>query len=481
MTLALVVTACAASPAPRTTPEGGEGYRVCDADAACGARGECVLGLCQPRCGEGPACREAEACWDGECRAACDDAHACRPGYRCGAPGDDGARACAYDPCGNLALFPLSLRSASLPILVHYRDAIEASAAREALAATEEAWRVETGAMGWDPPVSDGGRCGPDGALDVFVWRTFRGCVSDVVGEVPETPHDDRANHLIVDPWGPYGGEHLRATVAHELSHALQAAHDWNEVPIAFEMGAQFVESLFAPDEPTWVSYFDDYQSHADWAFDHDDGYETWFMYGSALYLHFLRERVMPEPMRDRFLAEVWRRCRSVAGENEPDYLDALASVLEEHAGISLEESLARFARARYYTGARHDGHFSFGARMGDGASVPVRDLDETGSLEPVEGPELLGVHYVRVRGAGESVRVTLRGDSQVRFRVEAIPGRGSEGDGETLAVDAGDLEVPLVAGERVLAILALPRDDAAWDPDSRPRGRVRYRLERRP
>ena len=342
--------ACTASPQPRT-PDPREdplAYRTCEGEGSCGARAECIEGLCVAGCAGAVACRDASACWEGECRDTCDAAHPCGLGYRCTEEG-----ACAYDPCGSMALYPHSLRSASFPVLVHYRDPVEEAAAREALAATEEAWRIETQDMGWDPPLSDEGRCGPDASLDVFVWRTYRGCVSDVVGEVDSTPHDDRANYLIVDPWGPYGGEHLRATVAHELSHAMQAAHDWNEAPIAFEMSAQFVESLFAPDEPTWFEYFGDYQRHADWSFDRDDGYETFYMYGSALYLHFLREQVFEGEAAERFLSQVWRECRSVAGHNEPDLFDALESVLQARAGISFEESLIRFTRARYYTGSR--------------------------------------------------------------------------------------------------------------------------------
>ncbi|MCC6873001.1 MAG: hypothetical protein IT378_01735 [Sandaracinaceae bacterium] len=481
--LALVCAACG-TPSPAATPRASAmPYRVCDEARPCARDQECVEGLCLARCGAGGACREENVCWAGECRETCDAQHSCNEGYRCG---DDAE--CHYDPCGSITLWPYSIRSSSLPLLAHYRDPAEEPEARVALAAAEEGWRIQTTRFGFDAPLSDEGRCGPDGALDVFVWRTFRACVSDVACEVERTPHDDRANYLIVDPYGPYGGEHLRATVAHELHHAMQAVHDWNETPIAFEMSAQLIESLIAPEEATWPTYFTEYQQHADWSFDHDDHYTTWYMYGSALYLHFLRDRVFTGAMQDRFLSEVWRGCRNPPGDNEPDLIDALDAVLRAHASIDFEESLARFARARWYTGTRDDGaHFRAGARMPAEAMVPVRELAAPPE-ELREGPMLLGTHYVRVRdarargAAGSSqseLRIRFDGDPRVRWRIEARPGLAAGTDGDTISLDArGELRVPTAEGERTLAILALPRDPADWDPDRRTDARFSYRLE---
>ena len=31
-----------------------------------------------------------------------------------------------------------------------------------------------------------------------------------------------------------------------------------------------------------------DFQGNPDWSLDHDDGYETWYMYGAALWLHYI-------------------------------------------------------------------------------------------------------------------------------------------------------------------------------------------------
>src|SRR5262249_3001145 len=161
--------------------------------------------------------------------------------------------------------------------------------------------------------------------------------------------------------WGPYGGAILDTTVAHELNHAMQAADDWSDSAIVYEMTSVFVEDLVYDDDNQYVNQIVDFQAHPDWSLDHDDGYETWYMYGSALYLRFVRDHYVAGD--GAFAGDMWMRLRSPYGSDEPDFEDALDAILRARAGVGFVDSVADFARWRYYTGAHDDGaHFREGA-----------------------------------------------------------------------------------------------------------------------
>src|SRR5690348_13471552 len=147
-------------------------------------------------------------------------------------------------PCDHPEYWPYSIRSSSHPALVHYRTPSELSMAQQVLGLLDHSWDFETTTLGFRPPIDDGGRCGPDGAFDVFLWAGHDECFVDVIGEDSSTAWDDRYAYLVVDPWGTYGGPILDTTVAHEFNHALQAADDWSDATIVYEMTAAYIEAL---------------------------------------------------------------------------------------------------------------------------------------------------------------------------------------------------------------------------------------------
>src|SRR5205807_8990803 len=109
--------------------------------------------------------------------------------------------------------------------------------------------------------------------FDVFLWAGHDECFVDVIAEEASTTYDDRDAYLVVDPWGTYGGAILDTTVAHEFNHALQAADDWSDAAIVYEMTAVFVEDLVYDDDNQYVNQIVDFQAHPDWSLDHDDKY----------------------------------------------------------------------------------------------------------------------------------------------------------------------------------------------------------------
>ncbi len=457
-------------------------YLACSDEVACPADDHaCVYGLCVPRCGDdaGPTCVEGEVCQaDGTCANACDDAHPCTQAFTC----NDGA--CAADPCGHPEFWPHSLASADLPVLVHYRDELERGEAQRSLEAIERAWDIETTMLGFRAPLSDGGLCGPDERFDGYVWRSYRGGVSDVITENEETPWDDRINYLIIDPWGPYGGPALEATVAHELNHAMQAVDDWNETPIFFEMSAQFIEDQVYDDANAWIELLYDFQAHPEWALDYNDDYETLYFYGSTLYMFYLREGVFKGDAS--FLGELWRRCRNPAGENEPDMADALDSVLRERGASSYETSILGFARWRWSPRSLDgtDG-FEETTLLPENAKVPLVATLLADDAPAESSVMVLGSRYFSVgRAEPGQQKVLLRfdGDPNVRWVVQTTNGMQPNDDGAPLVLAAGTTELELGAADtRTIVVTALPLTEPGFDPESRAPDTFEFQLSVEP
>lgn len=364
-------------------------------------------------------------------------------------------------PCDDPSYWPLAVRSTRHPALVHYRAADEEATAREVLGYLEHAWDVEVGILGFRPPLDDTGQCGDDGALDVWLWRGSAECYVDVVGEHDATAHDDAYAYLVVDPWGPYGGAILDTTIAHELNHVLQASDDWSDSEIVYEMTATFVEDLVYDDDDQYVAQVADFQARPDWSLDRDDGYETWFMYGAALYLRFVRDRYFAGDAS--FVGALWQRLRSPADAAEPDFEDALDTILQDRAGVGFLDSAVEFAKWRVYTGARADA-----AHLEEGASFaePIRAAAvRTTGGQVALAPMTLGTAYVDVtRQAGDPARIAISltgASSQVTWVVQLVPGATGDGDRLTLPAEVD------VSGTRTLVVTALPRPGAA-DPDDR-------------
>jgi hypothetical protein len=385
--------------------------------------------------------------------------------------------------------FPYSLRSERLPVLVHYYQEGERETARQVLAFVEKGWDYHVGRLGMRPALTDRGECGPDEAFDVFVWKGHRSCLVNVLSGEDSTPWEDRRGYMIVDPWGPYGGAELEETVVHEMAHASQAADDWYESPITFEMSAVFTDQVYA--NRYIKTYFNDFQAHPDWALDRDDKYETWYMYGSSLYLLYLKDRFFGgEP---QFISRMWLGARNPPGAengqklNEPDFADAIDSLLKDK-GSSYVETVAEFARWRWYTGAhvdtRHFRHFKDGLENLQAARLALAAQQEArpGKIHITENaPMMLGTSYIELSAGADTPRtlyVSLEApaDPKRRFVVQAVPGLTPDSDGEFVDLSSGPKQLKFAADQRrTLIVTALPT--GPYDPDLRDETRYPFSL----
>ncbi len=373
--------------------------------------------------------------------------------------------------------WPESIRSASYPVIVHYRTADEEAKSREVLGLLEQAWAQQVGRLGFRAPLDDRGLAGPDGAYDVYIWRGNQETYVTYFAENVDTPWDDAITYMVVDPWGTYGGPVLSWTVVHEFNHASQASYSWFEHASCFESTATLVETSFGGLNDQLRTVYRDFQNRPHWSLARNDDYETWYMYGGALFLAYLRDRHFGGD--ESFLAEMWERSKNGPGAdedqwlNEPDFVDALDAMLKEK-GASYEAAAVEFARWRYYTGSRDDGKHIAGAagyaevKVGAVSYRPGRR--KRVRLDP--RPQTYGTTYVEVRrsrSGPDEVTVSLRQRRpRARLVVQAVPGLDGGSDGEMLDLSSGSATLQLgPGGKRTLVITAVPRAGDEYDPDT--------------
>ncbi len=400
-------------------------------------------------------------------------------------PADTNPCSDAYRPLSQ-KYWPYSVASDRFPFLVHYRSADELATARQIIAQLDLAWDRQINTWGYEPPPPDTGMCGPDGRFDVFIWRGHRTChvstLADLYGHDEfVTSWGGQISFMILDPWGPYGGEMLQQTVAHEFNHTTHAANDWHDLPISYEMSATYVEQMFGQDLSDYVA---DFQKYPDWGLLRNDDYQTWYMYGSALYLHFLRDYYFAGEDFDLILPKIWVAMRNTPDlyENSPNFVDALNTFLQRK-GVTFMDSVVDFARWRYYAGNRVAGdtmHFKrfptvpwTPAALLDGARLTIPAITLTSQTYAVSpAPMMTGTAYLtinRANAAQASFRLQLvpATDNSIRWVAQAVPGMSAGSDGDLLDLSAGAVRIPFAAdGSRTLVLTALPATAAGFYPN---------------
>ena len=398
-------------------------------------------------------------------------------------------------PCAYPEYWPYNVASSKYPFLVHYSSPDELETARRIIAYLDTAWQRQIVEQGYEPPPSDTGMCGPDGRFDVFIRRGVNSCKVDLITEEFVTRWGGRASYMQVDPWGDYGGDKLAATIAHEFNHATHAANDWYDLPISFEMSASYVDQFYGPQD---VRDILDFQKHPDWGLLRNDSYLTYYMYGSALYLHFLRDRYFG--VDDSFVPQLWVKMRNTPDlmVNKPNFVDALNSLLvktETAFGESpFLDTVPEFARWRYYAGDRNDSrHFrninddrrptslppvprEWQMALITEATLPIKKVTMPLPHDIYEfnpAPMMTGTVYLTVqrRNASQTsfqLSLDIPYDPAVKWVVQAVPGVVAGSDGETVDVSSGAVRIPLASdGARTLIVTALPASASGFDPNN--------------
>ncbi|MGH8194081.1 MAG: hypothetical protein ACREQ8_06735 [Woeseiaceae bacterium] len=313
---------------------------------------------------------------------------------------DPGTEFCGTIPtsafaCTGSQYWPLEIQSGQYPLSVHYAKTSEEEVAADMLAILDNAWQTQVETIGFAAPLGDGGSCGPDDRYDVFVWQGVEGAFVEAIVDNPQTSHDDYSTYIAIDPFGDFGDVFLDTTLAHEFNHAVQASDDWWESALMFEMTATFAEALVYPDQDDYFYVIEDFQLHPEWSLFYDDNYATWYMYGAAMYLHFLQQRYYEQD--PGFVARIWRNMRSDPADGRPDFIDAMRAVLVAERGVALDDTVVEFMQWRWFTGEFDDGlHFTQGADWG--FSVPFQEIDAGIGQANVQFDAMIyGAGYLRI------------------------------------------------------------------------------------
>lgn len=336
-----------------------------------------------------------------------------------------GAIPTSADACTDDQYWPLSLRSGQRPLTIHYSRLADAATAEKMLAILEHSWTVQVDELGFSPPLDDGGACGPDGRYDVFIRPGVDGAYVASVAENPATPYNDYSTYMAIDPYGVYGGEFLDTTLAHEFNHAVQASDDWWESATIFEMSATFVEALVYPGQDDYFYTLEDFQATPQRSVFYNDDYETWHMYGAAMFLHFVKEHYFPTD--PGFIARIWQASRSNPPDGRPDYLDAIRNVLLTERGVDLDEAIVAFMQWRWFVADFDDGaHFEQGTAWPAPVAYLQLDAAEATIDLPLEAMSYGGV-YLQLVNDGTAERTfavdLTEDDMDATWRLTAVDG----------------------------------------------------------
>ncbi|MBM4280550.1 MAG: hypothetical protein FJ137_07240 [Deltaproteobacteria bacterium] len=355
-------------------------------------------------------------------------------------------------PCERLDAWPFSLASATRPLRVHHRTRAEAAAAALVLTQLNEAWVAQVDQLGLPAPLTDELEdgtfgCGPDERIDVFMFVGTDDAYVDVVAEETDTPEEDYAPYMVIDPSSSFGDGELRPTLFHEFHHLQQAGLDWYEPAIIYESSATFIEASLADREHDWEFTLFDVADHPEWAVDHDAGYDSYFNYGQAAYLIFLQQAYFDGGLD--FFRDLWRGLPSPYLE-APDYQNVLDELLAPR-GVTFVDTVPVYARWWAYAGEADDGaHFARGAVWPEPARTPLAVTGTTTATLTVQ-PMVLGSAYVQLSAADDGAVVVdvPAPPAGARLVVQRIP--GAAGDGDVLTLPA------TVPGDALLIVTAMP------------------------
>jgi hypothetical protein len=382
--------------------------------------------------------------------------------------------------------FAHSIRSSVYPLIIHYEDAGFATAAVDTLRYAEEQWDLQVLTMGHTAPLLDGGACGPDENIDIFLL-VGAATAALAVAPNPATFYDDWSTYMEIDP-NIYNIYPRELVVAHEFHHMVQSADDDREINVA-EGTAMLIEEVVNDDFNRYFIPLPSFASRPHLPVEFDDYYQTPFVYGKSQYFLFLRDRYFDGDAS--FVADFWRNtrsqergcsvgeypCRRHPERNEPDFYDAIDAILGAIGPYDHVDSIIEFSRWRWFVASQDDGnHFEEGGLLPDEAiprlarTLPTSRLPlRTGIVRSLR-PRTNGVAYVAVsvsKPTRAALSVGFEGTSGFRWHVEALRDLPGTSDIWTPGVDGGNgsFLVSLDGSSRViLKVLNLAFD--GYDPD---------------
>jgi hypothetical protein len=336
-----------------------------------------------------------------------------------------------YTLSGDAAVDPADANGNGAPDFVEQVDA-----------AAEFVWQKEVVDMGWAAPPKDRGEGGDD-RVDIYLENLLPNDVAGYteseggfVGDNPNTPQRERHaaySYLSIDndfseidsSAGETPVQVMKATLAHEFNHVLQAGYDdFDPQTWLYEATATWMEAEVYPDITDSQSYLPDILDHPEVCRAAKAGW-----YGSWLFMQHISEQYGAQTVRT-----IWEHSGQVDGDQAID--QTLTPLHSSLVAESQDFAIANLLRA-----------------YRDGGSYPtVRlggELDGPGTFTPISGVQSLGATYVQLVGRGPAT-VSFAGTKTLTARVVGV----RAGQADVFDFVDGRAEVDLSHYDRTYAVV---------------------------
>ncbi len=368
------------------------------------------------------------------------------------------------------------VQSSTWPLRVHYETTEQIPRAEEYLGHAEQSWALFI-AAGFYPPPPDDGRGGSDD-YDLYIMAD-----SYIGGIVLEDEWDgswwaDLRSYTYAQPNPENKFPPVVSTIAHELNHAFQMAMNPTELTFA-EATATLMEDRVFPELDfihRIARYFLRYPEESiDWNIGGGPPYE----YGMFIFPQFIIEYY--DNNQATMIGEIWQGLVQEGTKGEPDFLDSIATVVDQHSGDSFNEMFHVFTTWLWFTRQYDDGqHFIDGHQydhVAEEASYApgAFPLNGTATATP---PAEYGCNFLQLAGGGASTggsdTCTLHfdGDPDKAWSVQLMlfPTGGGDPQYEMLEVDEegfGNHQVDDWAGLDYAVMSVLNLGDGDHDPEN--------------
>ncbi len=380
---------------------------------------------------------------------------------------------------------PHVIESITHPIRVSYTTPSQATLAQLSLQYAEISWDVLTQQYGfWEPSIEPGSV-----QYRIYIDSTngSGAAYTAPYEENTDTPHMDYYSYIVVDP--QFHSEwNISGTIAHEFTHACQSSMDILEPTAFWENTATYIQSRVFPDQLYFtVSIMYLFQEQPWRALDYmntlnSDAYE----YGGALFVWYLADTFAPTAPA-QFVGEIWQESVQTTMANEPDYFDAIETVVAARGfERTMEEILLDFSEARFFVGSRDDGEHITNAYQFEDAevvlaaqyshmSLPLKDE----SVLEQRWPAAFGSNHVLVNlpvQYTDPIVVSFNGADETHWGVRVLlieGGSGTEATELVLDAETGDGSVVVEPnGHRGLLLVVANYGAGDYDPDQYNMGR---------
>jgi hypothetical protein len=222
---------------------------------------------------------------------------------------------------------------------VHYtltgEDGVAPTYAERVLQTAEAAYDILINQMGWSPPPSDGS-FGGDGRIDIYIESidALGYASSDfIVGDNPNSPYrETRAAAGFIQVAREMTFDVMRATIAHELHHAIQGGMDAREPHFwYYESTSSYIETIVFPLDEAASGYVAYNFLYPELCFGtSSDGGDQ--QYGLWTFIDHLTERY-----NDHIVLDLWRNIIALDG------FAALDQTLRQYNGVSVADEVALY------------------------------------------------------------------------------------------------------------------------------------------